>query len=278
MSAQIKTVVAIAVLAGGAWWFWSQAGGARASRSPGSLPTPPASAARPAAPLAKAEMEAPTTAEELEAELRAEKTAEGGDGVDNGKRTDSEPSLALVEAYVPAPPIPPRPAEPGHIAGTIVDERGFPIKARTTLVGGEGGSYGGGNSGEDGGFDIERRGYETFQVKAWTRDGRVGLFNQSGLDASLGVSDAIIRLERGARVKLTLQGERDTCRIALFTNNVRHTDFTLRNDQTASEVVPVGVLSLELYNGSGAGKRVHDTRTVVLAAGQVEEFVFTVNE
>lgn len=62
---------------------------------------------------------------------------------------------------------------------------------------------------------------------------------------------------------------------SLFTNGVRHTDFTLRKDQSTDEVIPAGALFVEAYSGAGADKEVHESRSLFLSPDQVEEVVFT---
>ena len=175
--------------------------------------------------------------------------------------------------YVPAPPLQPRPADPGHIAGWIVDETGRPYAGEVEVsYQGPDGSFS--SSGEDNAaFDVRDRGFETFVVKAATPDGRIALFEGKRGDAEQGIGDVVLRLERGAIVRLALEGARDRTRCALVTDGVLHADFTLRNAQEARVVVPPGVLWIRLYDGD----EVHAERSIGLGVGQEEELVFTLD-
>lgn len=278
MSAFVKIGAAAVVLAVGAGLVWFLPGETR-TETPVLGPRPPSSAARGSKPREAFVLERPQTPAQLEAAARAADPVPGpASGARPKKKKKPEPGLGDPEAYEPAPPIPPRPAEAGRVAGTVVDENGRPVQCRTWLVGELGGSYGG-NTAADGGFDMDRQGLGTFQIKAWTEDARVGVFTAAGVRPEDGVSDVLIPLEKGGSVKLLFGGgtELDACRCALFTNGIRHSDFTLRKDQAQTVVVPVGSLIVQLYTGGGDDQTQLADRTLYIAPGQVEEAAFTLD-
>ena len=204
---------------------------------------------------------------------------EGAPGTSTGARTeaapaDDAPGSATRGAvpYAPRPLLDPRPAEPGQVTGWVVDENGVPVDThlQLALVYGRGGGSRTVSGNELAAFDLSHEGFQSFVLKAETLDGRVALtsFEKEARDQAIG--DVVLRLQPGATVELRLSGAREKVRCALFTDNLRHADFTLVRGRRPRIVAPVGMLHVQLYEG----EVVHAERFVRLRAGQEELMSF----
>lgn len=162
--------------------------------------------------------------------------------------------------------VPARPTsqpERSLLRGVVVDVNGEPVAARVAAVGATGSSSMSNNA-STGRFEIEAFPNSSV-IHASTPDGRVAVtpIPNSGDELRLVV-------ETGAKVRIEMVGRVENCRCAVFRGEQRIEDFTLRADQSARVIVPVGSVRVELY---ADGKTLAE-RSIEIARGERHDLTF----
>lgn len=227
---------------------------APAARAPGADPR----AAQPAPELADPE-DAITGSREDALDRRSPERREGG------SREAPVPELAELM----------RRMEEGGFDGVVLDEAGRPAIAHVESIGLEGGSVGFDTEekGESKGF-FNMQGYtDLYNVKATTLEGGFAVAEELRLDQP---PRLVLRLRQGGKVKVQLDGAHESVRCAIFQDEIRHSDFTLRKGQPHEEVVPIGANLIMLYEGNDEDLVVYARRGVQVVPGKVEEVPLSV--
>jgi len=149
----------------------------------------------------------------------------------------------------------------GTITGVVVDDRGRPVRARVAIVS-QSGSVS--DSTDDRGeFRLHTDGQDLV-LHASTQDGRVAI-----RAVNAGASDIELRVTQGGTILVDLAGPNDA-RCAVFADDVRIEDFTLRPGKPATVVVPAGDLLLHVYGQDDARQAIHQDVRVHVERGATE--------
>jgi hypothetical protein len=261
MSTQIKAAVALVVVAAAAWYVWSTA----FANGPGVVEEVPPGIdlvqPRPEPPKEKVELVQPEPVPEKPApKPRGRKNRAEEPAADEA----SQPALSRV--VVP----PPQAGEPGTISGIVVDVYGQAVDASVTVVTG-GGSIGMSTERTEEGkgkFKFSDRGAGEYTIQATTKSGMIGIQGNVRIDANQGVAGLMLTVEPGATLKITMNGVHDTARCGLTSGGVLIDDFTLRNGKTATNIVPSGMVFLQVYGGAGDDKTVYEERSLSVFSGE----------
>ena len=154
---------------------------------------------------------------------------------------------------VPPPPISPE----GTIAGVVVDDRGNPVRARVAICRPSGSRST--VTADDGRFEFEDLDDTGWVVTATTEDGRFATLpnvEPGGFELRLPP------LAEGASVVVEMRG-RERMRVAVLQDGVRVHDYTVRDAQPRTLVVPEGESTVLVYDA----RRFEERHDLALAAG-----------
>ncbi len=234
---------------------------------------PPAEDARPPGPAQDRAAREPAELEEP-LELPPEPTDEEATGRSPSESPAPLPDRAELLQRV----------EAREFDGIVLDEAGQPAAAHIDVVGTEGGSVVSTDTEPEGeykgcfGFepDRERTLPERYLVKATTQDGLCALSEERSRDAVEEPGALVLELEPGGRLELTLEGERDNLRCAIFQDDQRHSDFRLSLGKPHGEVVPAGMNMVLVYDGLGEDLVPYTKRAVLVDPGSYQELSLAV--
>ena len=185
------------------------------------------------------------------------------------RRQTTEPARSRRPGRPPGDPF--DPATGGlAITGRVLDADGQPVEsAHVQLSVWNRGSLGMGAS--DGGrFGFRGRPPGTYTLNASTKAGGIALERVVLVDESVEVD---LTLAQGGRLRLALDGVRDSARCRIVSDGLMLTDFTLRKGKPAEQVAPPGPALVQLWvSGEGI---VHE-RTVQVVAGETREVALNV--
>ena len=107
-----------------------------------------------------------------------------------------------------------------------------------------------------------------YVLTATTKDGRIATIPRVDVGS---VDLRVPVVNEGGRLVVAMTG-RPTARLAVFQDEVRLHDFTVRDGKLAQLVVPAGLVSIELY-----GKNLSEKRRMELAPGGTVELTFALD-
>lgn len=174
------------------------------------------------------------------------------------------PEAVAVVAPVAAPAPVSAPASPAQdsVSGVIVDALGQPVRAHVAAVGTTGSVAAG--TDEKGRFTLAHIQWPEIVVNASSKDGRVAVRSMH-----TGSSGVELVLQPGATLVIDVEG-REKTRCAIFQNEQRIEDFTLRTGKPASVVVPPGEVRVRLYDG----EHIYKEQMLTAAVGSTEPVNF----
>jgi hypothetical protein len=164
-----------------------------------------------------------------------------------------------------------REASAGVLSGRVLDQNGAPVEALVTAVF-PNASYRQ-ECDEDGNFSLGPVREGAFNLKAASADGAVAVMRGLSLTKGEGLANLELRLEPGATLLLSYQGEADSYRCALFHKGNRVDDFTLEKGVQEKVIVPAGRIPMQLYEGL----RVFAANEADVAPGSTTTVVFQVD-
>ena len=159
----------------------------------------------------------------------------------------------------------------GVVSGRVVGQNGAPVMALVTAVY-PNASYSQ-ECDEDGNFSLGPLREGPFNLKAATADGSVAVTRGLSLSKGEGMANLELRLEPGATLLLSYQGDAASYRCALFHKGNRVDDFTLEKGVQEKVIVPAGRVPMQLYDGL----RVFAANEADLAPGSTTTVVFEVD-
>ncbi len=175
------------------------------------------------------------------------------------------PAPAAEVRVAPEGPPPPSHAS-GIIAGITIDESGHPTLAHVGIVTSSGSrSTGTSASGRFRFVDVSEQPYV---LTATTKDGRIATIPRVDVGS---VDLRVLVVDQGCKLVVAMTG-RPTARLAVFQDEVRVHDFTVRDGKIAQLVVPAGLVSIELY-----GTDLSEKRRMELAPGGTAELAFALD-
>lgn len=144
----------------------------------------------------------------------------------------------------------------GVVSGIVRDAEGSGVKARIAAVGIQGGSYATSTSG-DGRFDLDGVPFADLVLHASTEEGQIAVARSHS-----GAQGVELVLRAGATLVVELGGP-EKARLAVFADDLRIEDFTLKPGEPSTVVVPAGEVRLRVYQGD----QVLEEREVSASAG-----------
>ena len=159
----------------------------------------------------------------------------------------------------------------GQISGRVVDASGAPVAAKVIAVY-ESGSYSQ-TCDPDGTFSMGPLPKGSFHLKAQTEDGHFALQEDFKMKSKKGIKGVELQLQQGSLVHVSYQGDGESYRCAFFHDGVRVDDFTLRQGERTTVVVPSGRVPVHLYKGDA----VFAAQEVRASSGGSAEVVFVLD-
>ena len=129
-----------------------------------------------------------------------------------------------------------------RITGIVRDTEGAAVEARVALVGAQGGGSNTMTTQPDGRFALPEIRSPELALHASTEDGRAAVVRSHP-----GARDVELVVRPGATLVIELAG-REKARLAVFADGLRIEDFTLKQGDPATLVVPPGEVRLQLYD------------------------------
>jgi hypothetical protein len=173
-----------------------------------------------------------------------------------------ETAAMVTPAPAPSPSHTSAAATQGSVSGVVVDAQGQPMRAHVAAVGVSGSVAAG--TDEQGRFALDHIQWSDIVLNASTQDGRVAV--QATHTGSNGVE---LVLQPGATLVIDVEG-REKTRCAIFQNEQRIEDFTLRTGKPAHVVVPPGEVRVRLYDG----EHIYKEEMLTAAVGSTEAVNF----
>lgn len=167
---------------------------------------------------------------------------------------------------------------PGPVVTGIVRDSstGQPTQAKVTISH-VSGSYSRGTNGEAGTFRFAGVRPDVYTLRAAGKNGEVAVLPNLDLRTGELLYEYELLLEPGTRFELSLEGVRDRCRVAVYSDAVLVDDFTLRKSAPNVLALPAGPVLFDAYVTID-GQRTSLSETVVEAvAGAHRELVITLD-